>query len=118
MIHPRSTACALLLDIAAGCGSCAQSFSSTNGPTAAPQPPVVQDSERVLVPHVSWNCGMADGIPKPENGTLLLEAQIQLDNVYDVGKTPFGKRQVAVTQAGTMTGPTIQAAILPGGLDF
>ncbi len=41
----------------------------------------------------------------PESGTLLLEAEIKLDNVHDVGRTPFGQRQVAVTQEGKMTGP-------------
>jgi hypothetical protein len=71
-----------------------------------------------LMPHATWNCGMADGIPMPESGTLLLEAEIRLDNVYDVGKTPFGQRQVAVTQEGRMSGPRISASVLPGGLDF
>ncbi len=45
------------------------------------------------------------GIPVPESGTLLLEAEVRLDNVYDVGRTPFGQRKVAVTQEGTMNGP-------------
>jgi hypothetical protein len=73
---------------------------------------------KTLVPHASWNCGMAAGIPAPESGTLLLEAEIKLDNVYDVGRTPFGQRQVAVTQEGKMIGPRITATVLPAGLDF
>jgi hypothetical protein len=48
----------------------------------------------------------------------LLEAEVKLDQVYEVGKTPYGQRQVAVTQTGTMKGPMIEAAVLPGGLDF
>lgn len=76
------------------------------------------DLEKVLIPDKSWNCMMEAGIPKPESGTLLLEAEMKLDNLYDVGKTPFGKRQVLVTQTGTMKGPKIEAGILAGGLDF
>ena len=75
-------------------------------------------TEKVLVPDATWNCGMGDGIPKPESGILLLKAEVKLDEVYDVGNTPYGQRQVAVTQAGIMRGPKIEAAVLPGGLDF
>jgi len=73
---------------------------------------------KTLLPDATWNCGMAEGIPVPEDGVLLLEAEIRLDNVYDVGRTPFGQRKVAVTQEGTMKGPRITAKVLPGGLDF
>jgi hypothetical protein len=48
----------------------------------------------------------------------VLTAEVALDNVYNVGMTPFGQRVVAVTQEGTMTGPKIQGKVLPGGLDF
>jgi hypothetical protein len=61
---------------------------------------------------------MAEGIARPEDGVLVLEAEVKLDAIYDVGKTPYGLRQAAVTQAGTLTGSKIQAAVLPGGLDF
>lgn len=73
---------------------------------------------KTLMPHAAWDCGMATGIPVPESGTLLLEAEISLDNVYDIGKTPFGRRHVAVTQQGRMHGPRITATVLPAGLDF
>ena len=75
-------------------------------------------SAKVLLPSPAWDCGMAGGIPPPESGVLVLEADVQLDAVYDVGRTPYGLRQATVTQAGTARGPRIQAAILPGGLDF
>jgi Protein of unknown function (DUF3237) len=78
----------------------------------------VATAGRTLVPDAAWNCGMADGIPVPESGTLLLEADVRLDNVYDVGRTPYGQRTVAVTQEGTMSGPRLKASVLPGGLDF
>jgi hypothetical protein len=78
----------------------------------------VATATRTLVPHADWNSGMPEGIPVPERGTLVLEAEIKLDNVYAVGKTPFGQRQVAVTQEGTMTGPRVKATVMPAGLDF
>jgi hypothetical protein len=73
---------------------------------------------KTLVPDATWNSGMPEGIPVPEKGSLVLTAEVALDNVYEIGKTPYGQRVVAVTQEGTMTGPKIQAKVLPGGLDF
>ncbi len=71
-----------------------------------------------LLPTPEWDCYLPGGIPVPERGTLVLEAEVQLDAVYDVGRTPFGRRQATVTQAGTMKGPRIEAEVLPGGLDY
>src|SRR5688500_15880397 len=59
---------------------------------------------RILVPDPSWNCGMAEGIPTPENGTLVFEAQIPLDSVLSVGRTPYGDRRVAVAREGSVSG--------------
>jgi hypothetical protein len=73
---------------------------------------------KTLVPAPGWDCGMPAGIPVPEAGTLVLEAEVKLDAIYDVGQTPYGKRQAVVTQAGKMTGPKIQADVLAGGLDY
>src|SRR6185369_6636224 len=89
----------------------------SGGGPGSPQS-LVGTAAMTLVPDAAWNCGMAAGIPVPESGTLLLEAEIHLDNVYNVGKTPYGQRQVAVTQEGTMKGARITATVLPGGLDF
>ena len=74
--------------------------------------------EKILIPAAAWECGMPDGIQKPEKGTLVLEAEVKLDAIYDVGQTPFGKRQAVVTQAGTLAGPKIKGEVLPGGLDY
>jgi hypothetical protein len=106
-------AVALISACIAACTSTAGSDRNPSAPTAG-----VSTADKTLIPHAAWNCGMAAGIPPPESGTLLLEAEIRLDNVYDVGKTPFGQRQVAVTQEGRMVGPRITATVLPGGLDF
>jgi hypothetical protein len=94
--------------LACGVGACAQ-FGSGSGTRTA---------EKALLPTAAWDCGLPDGIPKPERGTLVLEAEVKLDALYDVGQTPFGKRQAAVTQAGTITGPKIQGTVLAGGLDY
>jgi hypothetical protein len=94
----------------------ASSCASTSGPGSAPRPAAT--TGKTLLPDAAWNCGMSDGIPVPEEGTLLLEAQVRLDDVYDVGRTPYGQRVVAVTQEGTMTGPRINAKVMPAGLDF
>jgi hypothetical protein len=104
---------ALAIAIAAGCSSTTNSGADQPKGTDAKA-----TADKLLIPDKSWKCYMEAGIPKPESGTLLLEAEMKLDNVYDVGKTPFGKREVAVTQTGTMNGPKIQASILAGGLDF
>ena len=43
---------------------------------------------KLLIPHTSWPCGMAEGIPVPEQGVAIFEADLKLDQVYDIGKTP------------------------------
>lgn len=109
-MHPRMLVplCFSLALLSASCASTSDPGSSRRAATAG----------KTLLPDAAWNCGMIDGIPVPENGVLLLEAEVKLDNVYDVGRTPFGQREVAVTREGTMTGPRINAKVLPAGLDF
>jgi hypothetical protein len=73
---------------------------------------------KILIPHKSWPCGMAAGIPVPERGVPVFEANLKLDQVYDVGKTPYGQRKVFVIQEGTVSGGNISGSVMPGGLDF
>lgn len=75
-------------------------------------------ASKTLVPAAAWDCGLPGGIAPPEGGVLVLEAEVNLDAVYDVGRTPYGMRQAAVTQAGTFKGPRIEGEVLPGGLDY
>lgn len=72
----------------------------------------------LIVPHESWSCGLPDGIPRPEGGTLLFEAEMKLDRVADIGRTQYGRRQVAVVQGGTLTGQRLTGSIMTGALDF
>ena len=94
------------------CNSC------TSVPKSACHDESAADMEKTLVPHSSWTCGMPDGIPMPENGILVFEAEMKLAQVNDVGKTQYGRRHVFVIQDGTVTGDKIQGSVLPGGLDF
>lgn len=77
-----------------------------------------QTPAKLLVPHESWTCGMAEGIPNPERGTLIFEAQMKVERILDVGRTPYGNRQVVVIQDGTVSGPKLSGAVMPGALDF
>ena len=72
----------------------------------------------LIVPHESWSCGLPDGIPRPEGGTLLFEAEMTLDRVADIGRTQYGRRQVAVVQGGTLTGQRLMASVMTGALDL
>ena len=36
---------------------------------------------KILIPHKSWPCGMAEGIPVPERGVPVFEANLKLDQV-------------------------------------
>lgn len=73
---------------------------------------------KVLIPHQSWPCGMPEGIPVPEHGVPVLEADMKLDQVYEVGRTPYGRRTVFVIQGGTVSGEKINGSVMAGGLDF
>lgn len=61
---------------------------------------------------------MPEGIPNPESGTLVFEAQMKLDRLANLGKTPYGNRRVAVGLEGMATGPKLSATIMTGALDF
>src|SRR4051794_40533798 len=76
-----------------------------------------QSAGNILVPHASWDCGMPDGIPNPESGTLIFEAQMKLERLAALGKTPYGTRRVAVGTEGTVSGPKLTGTVMTGALD-
>lgn len=86
--------------------------------TGTGQPAAYQGADKTLIPHPSWPCGMPEGIPVPERGVPVLVATMKLDQVYDVGRTPFGHREVFVTKEGEVTGAKITGSVMPGGLDY
>lgn len=80
--------------------------------------PAAAQPATLLVPHASWTCGMPDGIPAPEGAPLVFEAQLTLAAVHDLGKTPYGIRQVIVVQEGTFTGSRLSGTVAAGALDL
>jgi hypothetical protein len=72
----------------------------------------------LIVPHESWPCGLPDGIPRPEAGTLVFEAEMTVDRVADIGRTQYGRRRVTVVQGGTLAGTRVSGAVMTGALDF
>jgi hypothetical protein len=77
-----------------------------------------QSSMKTFIPASSWDCGMKDGIPNPESGVLIFEAQMPLDRLASIGKTPYGNRRVAVGMEGVVTGQKLSATVTTGALDF
>ena len=75
-------------------------------------------ADKILVPNKAWPCGMAEGIPVPERGVPVLVATMKLEQIYDLGKTPYGQRKVFVVQGGEVSGAKITGSVMPGGLDF
>jgi len=76
------------------------------------------ENTKILIPHKSWPCGMANGIPYPESGVPIFEVNIKLEQIYNLGKTQYGQRQVFVVQSGTISSTKLNASVMPGGIDF
>jgi hypothetical protein len=85
---------------------------------AAPRYAAGQTSAQLIVPDKTWDCRMPGGIPNPESGSLIFEAQMKLDRLASLGKTRYGNRRVAVGLEGAVTGPKLSATIMTGALDF
>ena len=77
-----------------------------------------QTSQGALIPHATWDCGMPQGIPRPEAGRLIFELEIPLARAIDVGQTQYGMRRVAIGLDGSVKGPRFTGAVAPGTLDF
>jgi hypothetical protein len=96
----------------------ASASATASNPKPTPTPSQSNDGDKILIPHNSWTCGMPEGIPKPESGVLAFEINMKLEQVYNMGKTQYGQRQVFVIQGGTITGSKISGSVMSGGLDF
>jgi hypothetical protein len=77
-----------------------------------------QTSEVALMPHAVWDCGMPEGIPPPEAGSVAFELTIPLERAALIGETQYGLRSVAVGLAGSIAGPRLTGTVAAGGLDF
>jgi hypothetical protein len=78
----------------------------------------IDGAPRVIVPSTTWSCGLPDGIPVPEQGELVLEADLELGAVLDLGQTQYGTRRVLPIDGGAFTGPQIRGEVMTGGLDW
>jgi hypothetical protein len=77
-----------------------------------------QTSSAVLLPHATWDCGMPQGIPSPEAGSLVFEIELPLERAVAMGRTPYGARHVAIGLEGTIEGPRLSGAVAAGALDL
>ena len=77
-----------------------------------------QQTSKTMVPDPGWDCGMPEGIPNPEDGSLILAIDVPLDRAAAIGKTPYGERRVAVGREGSVKGPKFSAMVMPGALDL
>lgn len=77
-----------------------------------------QGARDALIPHATWDCGMPEGIPSPEAGTLVFEIEIPLERAVEIGRTPYGQRRVAIGLTGSVRGPLLSGAVAAGALDF
>jgi hypothetical protein len=96
----RANAGAGGLDVGAGSGGSASTADAT------------------LVPDSSWACGWPDGIPPPTHGELLFSATIKLNDVHDVGDTPYGHRKIVDLGDGKLTGDRLAGTLTNGASDF
>jgi hypothetical protein len=77
-----------------------------------------QSSHSTLVPHAAWDCGMPEGIPRPEAGRAVFDIEIPLERAVAIGRTPYGTRRVAVGLEGSVDGPRLSGVVAAGGLDL
>jgi|SRR6187455_379582 hypothetical protein len=77
-----------------------------------------QTAQGALIPHATWDCGMPQGIPRPEAGSMVFEIEIPLARAIDVGRTQYGTRRVAIGLEGSVNGPRFSGVVAPGTLDF
>ena len=61
---------------------------------------------------------MPEGIPAPMLGTLAFEVELQLGEVYDLGRTQFGDRTLTEVKGGRATGAKLNATVADRGLDW
>lgn len=95
-----------------------RTFLFTAGAAALAPFGFAQAPAKLIVPDKAWDCRMPGGIPNPENGNLVFEAQVKLDRLASLGKTPYGNRRVAVGLEGSAAGSKLSATVMPGALDF
>ncbi len=83
-------------------------------------------SADIVVPHESWTCGLPDGIPRPESGTLdpsekrgapLITEAVTLSPSQAVGPSKRGTRNIIPITGGNVTGG-IMGTVVAAGADY
>ncbi len=82
------------------------------------EPPVTAGA--TIIPDSTWTCGMAGGIPDPITGELVFRTRLPVNDILEVGQTPYGERTVLPVAGARLTDTSngLQGSILPGSLDF
>jgi hypothetical protein len=74
--------------------------------------------ERTVVPPASFHCGLPQGIPGIAEDAPLFELAMDLGTAYDLGRTPYGLRQVTPLSVGTARGDLVAGTLRRGGMDL
>jgi hypothetical protein len=74
--------------------------------------------DATVVPDPDWACGMKDGIPPPTKGKLAFTITLTIRGEHEVGKTPYGHRNMLDVSGGTITGDRLQGTVVTGGLEY
>jgi len=71
-----------------------------------------------IVPDPSWTCGVAEGLPPPDQGQLVFNATLRLGETHEFGNTQYGNRRVLDVSGANFTGSRISGTFLTGGLEL
>lgn len=93
-------------------------LASDASPPTAQADGAIRTDTQTLIPDPSWTCGMPAGIPPVTGATLVFKSTLTLGEVYDIGETQYGHRNLIEIKGGTLTGPKIQATFMDRGLDY
>lgn len=74
--------------------------------------------KRTYVPHASWTCGMPEGIPSIKGAQLAFQANWEVGEIFNMGRTQYGDRLLTELRAGSLNGTAIHATFAEGGLDW
>lgn len=91
---------------------------ATGGAPAEPDPEQTDTSAATIVPDPSWDCGVPEGLPPPEQGELVFQATLEVGAVHEFGVTQYGTRRLLDVTGGDFMGDELEGVFLTGGLDL
>ncbi len=72
---------------------------------------------RTDVPEENGDRAVQSHVPEPRL-ELLMETEVTLGPVLDLGSTPYGHRRIVPISGGRFSGPRLDGVVLPGGADW